>query len=153
MAPPLRNFLCPPPPARPPRGSLTARAAAGGGGSNGSKRPAEFGYTRKDVILIGAGLIGLGYILYYGLQAAGMDAGMAGSWVQLVIFVGICVGWVGSYIFRVGTKQMTYAKQLQDYEEAVMRKRLEELPEEELDRLVGESERQRQQRGGGGSPE
>ena len=39
----------------------------------------EFGYSRKDVILIGVGLIALGYALYYGLQAAGMEAGMAGK--------------------------------------------------------------------------
>ena len=39
----------------------------------------EFGYSRKDVILIGVGLIALGYALYYGLQATGMEAGMAGK--------------------------------------------------------------------------
>lgn len=64
----------------------------------------EFGYSRKDVILIGVGLTALGYLLYYGLQAGGMDAGMAGNWVQLIIFVGICIGWVSTYVFRVATK-------------------------------------------------
>lgn len=64
----------------------------------------EFGYSRKDVILIGVGLIALGYALYYGLQAGGMEPGMAGNWVQLIIFMGICVGWVSTYIFRVATK-------------------------------------------------
>lgn len=33
------------------------------------------------------------------------------------------VAWTGTYVFRVFTKQMTYAKQLDAYEEAVMRKR------------------------------
>ena len=33
---------------------------------------------------------------------------------------------------------MTYARQLDDYEEAVMRKRLEEMPDEEVDRMVSE---------------
>lgn len=28
----------------------------------------EFGYSRKDVILIGGGILGLGYGMYYGLQ-------------------------------------------------------------------------------------
>lgn len=56
------------------------------------------------MILIGGGLIGLGYAMYYGLQAMGMDAGQAGNWVQLVIFMGICVGWVSTYLFRVATK-------------------------------------------------
>ena len=33
----------------------------------------EFGYSRKDIILLGAGLIGLGYALYYGLQVFGVE--------------------------------------------------------------------------------
>ena len=33
-----------------------------------------------------------------------MDAGMAGNYVQLIIFMGICVGWIGSYLFRVANK-------------------------------------------------
>lgn len=32
------------------------------------QKSTEFGYSRKDVILIGGGLIGAGYALYYGLQ-------------------------------------------------------------------------------------
>lgn len=89
--------------------------------------------------------------MYYGLQATGMDAGMAGNFVQLIIFLGICVGWIGSYLFRVANKvgvlrptpsstpspqQMTYVQQLKDYEEAVMVKRLEELPASEQARLM-----------------
>lgn len=35
---------------------------------------------------------------------------------------------------------MTYGRQLADYEEAVMRKRLEELPDEELERLLKEAD-------------
>jgi len=64
----------------------------------------EFGYSRKDIFLIGGGLIGLGYAMYYGLQAMGMDAGIAGNWVQAIIFLGICVGWVSTYLYRVATK-------------------------------------------------
>ena len=112
----------------------------------------EFGYSRKDIILIGVGLIALGYALYYGLQAGGMDPGMAGNYVQLVIFLGICVGWIGSYLYRVSTKQMTYARQLEDYEEAVMRKRLEEMPDAELENVMddveAEKEARRKRRGG-----
>lgn len=67
------------------------------------KKNTEFGYSRKDIILIGVGLIALGYGLYYGLQTfAGLDPGLAGNWVQLIIFLGICVGWIGSYLFRYG---------------------------------------------------
>jgi Protein of unknown function (DUF3007) len=110
------------------------------------QKSTEFGYSRKDIILIGAGLIGFGYVLYYGLQASGMDAGMAGNWVQLIIFLGICVVWVGSYLWRVATKQMTYARQLEDYEEAVMRKRLEEMPDAELESIMADIERAKETR-------
>ncbi|KFM24688.1 hypothetical protein F751_2405 [Auxenochlorella protothecoides] len=105
-----------------------------------SKEPIEFGHTRKDVVLIGVGLIGVGYAMYYGLQALGLDAGSAGNWVQLSVFLGICVFWIGSYIWRVGTKNMTYAKQLSDYEAAVMQKRFEELPEAEIQSILKEQE-------------
>lgn len=109
--------------------------------SNGEPRKStEFGYSRKDVILIGGGLIGLGYAMYYGLQAAGVEAGFAGNVVQLFIFMGICVGYISTYIFRVANKEMTYVKQLEDYEEAVMTKRLAEMPEEEVNRLMKEVE-------------
>ena len=103
----------------------------------------EFGYTRKDIFLLGFGLIGLGYVMYYGLQAFGMDAGMAGNWVQLTIFLGICVGYVSTYVYRVATKQMTYVKQLEQYEEAVMRRRLEEMTEAEVSQMVDEADAER----------
>jgi hypothetical protein len=38
------------------------------------------------------------------LQATGMDAGMAGNFVQATIFMGICVGWVSTYLWRVANK-------------------------------------------------
>jgi hypothetical protein len=103
----------------------------------------EFGYTRKDIFLLGFGLIGLGYVMYYGLQAIGMEPGMAGNWVQLLIFLGICVGYVSTYVYRVATKQMTYVKQLEQYEEAVMRRRLEEMTEAEVSQMVTEADAER----------
>ncbi|EFJ43566.1 hypothetical protein VOLCADRAFT_76641 [Volvox carteri f. nagariensis] len=109
----------------------------------------EFGYSRKDVLIITFGLIALGYALYYGLQAMGMEAGYAGNWVQLIIFMGICVGWISTYIYRVATKQMTYVKQLEQYEEAVMQKRVEEMTEAEMAELANEVEADRQRRRAG----
>lgn len=106
----------------------------------------EFGYSRKDVIIITFGLIALGYGLYYGLQAMGMEAGYAGNWVQFIIFMGICVGWISTYLFRVATKQMTYVKQLEQYEEAVMKKRLDEMTEEEYQNMIAETEQERLRR-------
>lgn len=85
------------------RQSVVVRADSNEQGSN-VKYNTEFGYSRKDVLLICGGLIALGYALYYGLQALGMEAGYAGNWVQLIIFMGICVGWVSTYIYRVATK-------------------------------------------------
>lgn len=109
--------------------------------NNSKKNPQiEFGYTRKDVLLIGAGVFALGYAMYYGLQAAGVEQGMAGNYVQLIIFCALCFGWVGSYLWRVASKNMSYAKQLEQYEEAVMAKRLEEMPEAERARLLAEAE-------------
>ncbi|KAL7537163.1 hypothetical protein ACHAXR_008647 [Thalassiosira sp. AJA248-18] len=62
------------------------------------------------------------------------------------IGAGFCVitmlVWGGSYIFRVATKDMTYAKQLKDYEDAVIAKRLEELDEDEVQALVEDIERE-----------
>lgn len=49
--------------------------------------------------------------------------------------------WGSTYIFRVATKDMTYAKQLKDYEDAVIQKRLEELDEDEVQALVEDIER------------
>lgn len=88
----------------------------------------------------------MGCAMYYGLQATGMEPGMAGNFVQLIIVLGLCLGWVSTYLFRVATKQMTYVQQLKDYEEAVLVKRLEEMPPEEAERLVTEVEEERQRR-------
>ena len=101
----------------------------------------EFGYSRKDVILIGVVLIGLGVGSYYGLQfGAGMDPIMAGNFVQLIFVLLLSFGWVGSYLFRVATKEMTYVKQLKDYEDAVMEKRLEEMTQDQIEELAGSDE-------------
>ena len=78
--------------------------------------------------------------MYYGRQAAGVEQGMAGNYVQLIIFCLLCFGWVGSYLWRVASKNMSYAKQLEQYENAVMAKRLEEMPEAERAKLLAEAE-------------
>lgn len=36
-----------------------------------------------------------------------MEAGFAGNVVQLFIFLGICVGYISTYIFRVANKVWT----------------------------------------------
>ena len=55
-----------------------------------------------------------------GLQFAGVDPLQAGNVVQLLVVLGMTVGWIFSYMFRVANKDMTYAQQLRDYESKVM---------------------------------
>ncbi|CAB9501223.1 Protein of unknown function (DUF3007) [Seminavis robusta] len=82
-------------------------------------------------------------ILFYEFVTVvfGVDGLEAGKWIGGGFTVLATAAWVGSYIFRVATKDMTYAKQLKDYENAVIAKRLEELDEDELQALVEEVER------------
>ncbi|XP_068658347.1 uncharacterized protein [Aristolochia californica] len=103
----------------------------------------SFGYTRKDVLLIGLGLTVAGIGLKSGLESAGFDQMQAGNVVQLVLVLGLTVGWISTYIFRVSNKDMTYAKQLQDYENKVMQKRLEGLTEAELEALLEQVEEEK----------
>jgi len=59
--------------------------------------------------------------------------------VILVGYVGIGVlAWTSTYVFRVANKDMTYAKQLRDYENAVIQKRFEELNTDQVDALMDE---------------
>jgi len=97
---------------------------------------------RIDVIGIGIGIFAAGGISYLLLQVAGLDNLKAGIWSQLLL-VGGLVGWLLTYLFRVGTNQMTYNQQLKDYQDAVLQKRLEEMSPEELAQLQAEIERER----------
>lgn len=45
----------------------------------------EFGYSRKDVLLIGAGLIGGGFFFKWALEVGGVDPIMAGTGVVLSV--------------------------------------------------------------------
>ena len=63
--------------------------------------------------------------------------------MQVAIVLLMTVGWLGSYLFRVKTKKMTYVQQLKDYEDAVMQKRLEEMSDDQIQQVLEEG-------GGGG---
>lgn len=71
----------------------------------------------------------------------GFDEIETGKWIGIGFTVLATLGWVSTYLFRVATKDMTYAKQLKDYENAVIAKRLEELDEDEIQALQEEVER------------
>ncbi|GJR48875.1 inactive receptor-like protein kinase [Tanacetum coccineum] len=102
-----------------------------------------FGYSRKDVIFIGLGVTLFGIGLKSGLEYYGVDPLQAGNVVQLVLVLGLTVGWISTYLFRVSNKEMTYAQQLRDYETKVMEKRLEGLSEAELEALLEQVEEEK----------
>ncbi|CAA7389054.1 unnamed protein product [Spirodela intermedia] len=104
-----------------------------------------FGYTRKDVLLIGIGTTVLGVGLKSGLEYFGVDPLRAGNFVQLFVVLGMTVGWISTYMFRVANKDMTYAQQLKDYEKKVMEKRLDSLTEAELEALMEQVEEEKRQ--------
>ncbi len=96
---------------------------------------------RIDIIAIGLGIFAGGGLIYLLLQALGLNTLDAGIWSQVILVCGL-VGWILSYLLRAVTQQMTYNRQLQDYEEAVLQKRLEELTPEELEKLQAEIEQE-----------
>ncbi|KAF4385288.1 hypothetical protein G4B88_026571 [Cannabis sativa] len=73
----------------------------------------------------------------------GVDPLQAGNVVQLVLVLGLTIGWISTYIFRVSNKEMTYAQQLRDYESKVMEKRLQGLTEAELEALLEQVEEEK----------
>lgn len=92
---------------------------------------------RIDIILIGLVTFLLGGGLYLGFKFAGLSDLDAGRWSQLIFVLGL-LGWVATYLIRVNGKNMTYHQQLEDYETAVLQKRLDELSPEELEALQAE---------------
>ncbi len=97
---------------------------------------------RIDAIGISIGIFVVGGLLYLVLQVVGVNSMDAGVWTQAVLVVGL-VGWLLTYLFRVGNSDMTYNKQLKDYEDAVLQKRLEEMTPEELAKLQAEVEEEK----------
>jgi uncharacterized membrane protein YwzB len=97
---------------------------------------------RIDALGITLGVFIAAGLVYAALQVFGLDGIKAGIWTQAALVV-VLVGWSLTYLFRVGSKNMTYNQQLKDYEDAVLQKRLEEMSPEELARLQEEIEREK----------
>ena len=97
---------------------------------------------RIDAIGIALGVFITAGLVYVALQVFGLDGINAGIWTQTALVV-VLVGWSLTYLFRVGSKNMTYNQQLKDYEDAVLQKRLEEMSPEELAQLQEEIEREK----------
>lgn len=98
---------------------------------------------RIDVIYIGIGVFAAGGVIYLLLEQFGLDPTNAGIWSQ-VLLVGGLLAWIATYLTRVLTQSMTYNRQLKDYEDAVLQKRLEEMTPEELEKLQAEVEAEKQ---------
>uniref|UniRef100_A0A6U0JEK9 Uncharacterized protein n=1 Tax=Minutocellus polymorphus TaxID=265543 RepID=A0A6U0JEK9_9STRA len=98
--------------------------------------------TKGGALFLSLVLFVVPIIVYQiGTNALGWDAVDAGRNIGVGFTALTTVLWVATYIFRVATKDMTYAKQLKDYENAVIAKRLEELDEDEIQALVEDIER------------
>ncbi|MBW4488710.1 MAG: DUF3007 family protein [Trichocoleus desertorum ATA4-8-CV12] len=98
---------------------------------------------RIDVFGIGLAIFVAGGLMYLLLQFVGLDSVEAGIWSQAVLVAGL-VGWLLTYLARALTQKMTYNQQVQDYREAVLQKRLEELTPEELAKIQAEIEQEQQ---------
>ncbi|MCD8487296.1 MAG: DUF3007 family protein [Desertifilum sp.] len=98
---------------------------------------------RIDVLGVGLAVLLGGGLVYGLLQAFGLDSIQSGIWTQALLVGGLAV-WILSYLFRVVNHKMTYSQQVQDYKDAVLQKRLEELTPEELAELQAEIEQENQ---------
>ncbi|PZD71701.1 hypothetical protein C1752_05062 [Acaryochloris thomasi RCC1774] len=92
---------------------------------------------RIDALAIGFGVFIAGGLIYAVFRLAGIEGQNAGIWSQVILVAGL-IGWVASYLLRVVTQKMTYNQQLEEYEDAVLQKRLDEMTPEELEQLQAE---------------
>lgn len=98
---------------------------------------------RIDALLIGFGIFISGGLLYILLQLLGVDSQQAGIWSQALLVIGL-IGWLVSYALRAVGQKMTYHQQREEYEEAFLQKRLEELTPEELAQIESQIEQEKQ---------
>lgn len=94
--------------------------------------------TNGDVLKFGVIATAIPFGIKAVLQAGGTPDLLAGQITTGFVSIFALLAWVSTYVFRVGTKQMTYAQQLREYENQVLQKRYEELSEDELAALKEE---------------
>ena len=100
--------------------------------------------TRGGVIVWSGILLVIPFGINNYLVSTGLEEDKVGAYVGFAFVVLSMVGWASTYLFRVANKDMTYAKQLKDYENAVLQKRLEELADDEIEALMEEIDREDQ---------
>lgn len=123
---------------------MLAASPESGDASGGFKLPFFLDpNTRGGALTLGF-LLTLVPVIAYNFATAvlGFNEQTAGTFVSGVFVTGATLLWTFSYVFRVVNKDMTYAKQLQEYEDAVIQKRFEELQDDEVEALMGEIERE-----------
>lgn len=98
--------------------------------------------TRGGVIVWSCLLLVIPFGINNYLVSTGLEEAKVGAYVGFSFVVLSMVGWASTYLFRVANKDMTYAKQLKDYENAVLQKRLEELADDEIQALMEEIDRE-----------
>lgn len=99
--------------------------------------------TRGGVIVWCILLTSIPVACYQYFVSTGMESNTVGAYVGAIFVLLSNLLWASTYVFRVANKDMTYAKQLRDYENAVLQKRLEELKDEEIDALMQEIENEK----------
>eukprot|EP00468_Gymnochlora_sp_CCMP2014_P013256 CAMPEP_0167758998 /NCGR_PEP_ID=MMETSP0110_2-20121227/10782_1 /TAXON_ID=629695 /ORGANISM="Gymnochlora sp., Strain CCMP2014" /LENGTH=217 /DNA_ID=CAMNT_0007645341 /DNA_START=1 /DNA_END=654 /DNA_ORIENTATION=- len=92
--------------------------------------------TKGGALTVPAMTVVFPLVLYNVLQANGLSAERAGPLASFIYLFGGLILWTSTYLYRVGTKSMTYAQQLRDYEDAVMLKRLEEMSDDEIEQML-----------------
>jgi hypothetical protein len=95
--------------------------------------------TRGGILVWSTLLTVIPIAIYNVIVKSGMNEVRAGATVGASFVLLTTVLWASSYLFRVANKGMTYAKQLQDYDDAVLQKRLDELSEAEVAALLESS--------------
>jgi hypothetical protein len=87
---------------------------------------------RIDAILIVLAVFGAGGAAYVLLKLVGVEEVQAGIWSQVALTMGL-IGWTLTYLYRAMTKTMSYQQQRQEYEDALILKRYEDMsPEQKL---------------------
>ena len=100
-----------------------------------------FNPNTRGGVLVWSGLLTLIPVAVYNFfVSTGMDSSRVGAYVGALFVLLSNLLWASTYVFRVANKDMTYAKQLRDYENAVLQKRLEELADDEISALMEEIE-------------
>jgi len=96
--------------------------------------------TRAKVFQLGLLILALGAIGYGGFRLLGFDDLPAGIAAESLLVI-LLVGWIGSYLLRVFTGNMTFMEQRRRY-----RKAYEDLTDGQIqERLDAMSEEDRQQ--------